>query len=137
MTKLQHFFSACTFDNVQNPLLQRRFDECPDISSLSGCALTGAPRTGKTSLLFQYAYSIVKNDPEANVMFVCSRQSPSPIFEQTSESLEPLKRIHMRYIETGISLRQFLANIHLLPVELLPSCICVDDLSQMLSMPQQ
>jgi hypothetical protein len=60
MTQIQRFFSSCTFDHDQNPLLQRRYDESPDISSLTGCALTGASRTGKTSLLFQYASKSVK-----------------------------------------------------------------------------
>jgi hypothetical protein len=42
----------------------------------------------------------------------------------------------MRYIDSGMLLRQYLSNIHLLPVEFLPSCICVDDLSLLLSMQQ-
>jgi hypothetical protein len=62
MTKLQHFFATCTLDTDSNPILQRRFDETPDIaiSNLSGCAITGAQRTGKSSLLFQYVlYNLI------------------------------------------------------------------------------
>jgi hypothetical protein len=57
----------------------------------------------------------------------------TPVFKPNTENTDELRRIHMRFIDSGMMLRQYLSNIHLLPTELLPTCICVDDLSIILS----
>ncbi|KAL0488611.1 hypothetical protein AKO1_015706 [Acrasis kona] len=133
MNKIQRFFSACTFDVEENPLIERRCEESHDYTNphQQGCALTGPERTGKISLLFQYAYSIVKESEDSKVVFICSRHAATPIFKQPDE-MEALKRVHMRYIDNGTLLRSYLSNIHLLPLDSLPTCICIDELSTIL-----
>jgi len=91
--------------------------------------ICGPSRSGKTSMLFQYAYSYAQEG--RNVVFICSKKkiqnalplpTPASTFSQTV-----LDKIHMKYIEDDKTLRNYMASIHLFPET--PELIVIDDLS--------
>eukprot|EP00026_Physarum_polycephalum_P010027 Phypoly_transcript_10171.p1 GENE.Phypoly_transcript_10171~~Phypoly_transcript_10171.p1 ORF type:complete len:222 (+),score=25.68 Phypoly_transcript_10171:121-786(+) len=91
--------------------------------------ICGPARSGKTSMLFAYAYSYAQEN--RSVTFICSKkkiQNTLPIFPTgVVPSPEILEKIHMKYIEDDKSLRNYFANIHMFPQ--VPELIVIDDMA--------
>jgi len=131
-------FSVSCLDPL-NPVLQKRLDTCPTLLTThaptfqqSGIVLLGVHGSGKTTLMFQQAFSIVRDDPDSKVMILLHRNSspPIPIFpEDDPEVSACLRRIEVKYIDTYNLLVAFLANLQLLGDDELPHYLFVDNLS--------
>eukprot|EP01027_Heterolobosea_sp_BB2_P010816 GEZU01015821.1.p1 GENE.GEZU01015821.1~~GEZU01015821.1.p1 ORF type:complete len:220 (-),score=9.30 GEZU01015821.1:260-919(-) len=94
---LQQFGSAAQINNI----ICDRAKSDLIYQSLHGCIVIGTPQCGKTSLLFQYAYSVARegltttnamssHDNDSNlVVFICSRHkihsNPPIILQQVQE----------------------------------------------------
>jgi hypothetical protein len=114
------------------------FDD--DVSNINGCVIVGPEHCARNSLLFQYAYNLVNenmdDDPHFSVVFICSKMIPTPLFQQVDDEerhLRILESIKMKYLDTSILFCKYLANLHLLPGELLPRFLFVSDFSTMFS----
>lgn len=137
--RVQHLFSASRLDTEENPILDKRLQNAPAHSTQFvppqqqfGIALLGVHGSGRTTLMFQYAYSLIRNDPTSSVMILLHRNAspPLPIFDEDDPQVTAcLKRIEVKYIDTYNLLVAFLANIQLLPDDSLPRFIFVDNLS--------
>ncbi|EFC37692.1 predicted protein [Naegleria gruberi] len=138
---IKNLFSYSTLDTDNNPILGKRLDESPIHYShfvpeqqQFGISLLGVRGSGRTTLMFQYAMGVLKNDPDTSstVMILLHRNSspPLPIFdEEDPQVLNMLKRIEVKYIDTYNLLVAFLANIQLLDDISLPRYLFVDNLS--------
>ncbi|KAG2383361.1 hypothetical protein C9374_004698 [Naegleria lovaniensis] len=137
--RVQHLFSVSRLDTEENPILEKRLQNAPAHSTQFvppqqqfGIALLGVHGSGRSTLMFQYAYSLIRNDPTSSVMILLHRNAspPLPIFDEDDPQVTScLKRIEVKYIDTYNLLVAFLANIQLLPDESLPRYIFVDNLS--------
>ncbi|XP_024023718.1 uncharacterized protein LOC21396334 isoform X2 [Morus notabilis] len=83
--------------------------------------LSGPPSSGKTSLLFQYAYNSATQTSfsHQNVLFICNRrnlESNPPFLSQ---------HIQMKYVEDDEGIKRYFAAFHL--HNTLPSTIIIDD----------
>ena len=101
--------------------------------------LLGPPRSGKTSLLMQFAFARARRG--LTTLFVChSReklwvQRPARPHgadgEDDAQSIAALKRIRIKYVKGGRDLRDLLVSFHLSSEEL-PHALIIDDLPAIL-----
>ncbi|XP_057451178.1 uncharacterized protein LOC130743081 isoform X2 [Lotus japonicus] len=93
--------------------------------------LSGPPSSGKTSLLFQYAFNVAAaaNSSNPNVLFICNRQrldSKPPFLSQGIDpSSDVFHRIQMKYVNDDEDIRKYFAAFHLL--DTLPAAVVIDD----------
>eukprot|EP01089_Gocevia_fonbrunei_P015377 TRINITY_DN4488_c0_g2_i1.p1 TRINITY_DN4488_c0_g2~~TRINITY_DN4488_c0_g2_i1.p1 ORF type:complete len:218 (+),score=18.12 TRINITY_DN4488_c0_g2_i1:34-687(+) len=120
--------------------------ECSQFFAGQECSYTTIPgqlylvlgneRSGKSSLLFQYAYNHVQKFKGSSVWFVCSRQkiqSQLPLFcEGVSPKQEHLRSIKMKYLEDAESMCYFLSSVHLMTD--VPDLLIIDDLSSFITL---
>lgn len=101
----------------------------PQLPQQEHSLLVGPPRSGKTSILFQYAHSVVEATLEAEVLFICNKEkmeSACPLMSLGLDtSSEALERIHMSYVSNGGELRMFCSSLQIL--NLAPRLLIVDD----------
>mmetsp|Transcript_29822 Transcript_29822/g.65173 ORF Transcript_29822/g.65173 Transcript_29822/m.65173 type:complete len:238 (+) Transcript_29822:351-1064(+) len=118
------------FCSVLSSRIQKQLREIPTVFDTRSCMLSGPPRSGKTSLLFQLAYNIAVEGKR--VLFICQRAkielNPPLLPEGVSPSSDACERIDMRYLRNDEELRLFMASFHLLPE--LPQAVIVDDFSE-------
>ncbi|KAJ7567592.1 hypothetical protein O6H91_02G154300 [Diphasiastrum complanatum] len=123
--ELQEFFSTSSLDH-HPPLLSS-----PSPSSCCHAMLSGPPRSGKSSLLFQFAYNKVLAEQSAAVIFICRRHSfeysPPYLAEGIDPASQVWERVHLKYVSDDEDLRNFFAAFHLQRV--LPRAVIVDDFS--------
>lgn len=119
--------------------LKELFDD-DDSSNINGCVIVGPEHCARNSLLFQYAYNLVNeninDDPHFSVVFICNKMMPTPLFQQVDDEerhLRILESIKMKYLDSSVLLCKYLANLHLLPDELLPRFLFVSDFSAIFS----
>eukprot|EP00882_Tetradesmus_deserticola_P007721 GHRQ01008131.1.p1 GENE.GHRQ01008131.1~~GHRQ01008131.1.p1 ORF type:complete len:244 (+),score=72.44 GHRQ01008131.1:727-1458(+) len=97
------------------------------------CLLFGPQRSGKTSLLFQYAFQLACSGQE--VVFICDRaqleQSPLLLPVGVSHQHAAFSKIHFKYVQDLHQLRTYGACIHLLQEP--PAAVIVDDLAHLLA----
>lgn len=159
---LHSFFDERSFHSKNKASLEHRWNQSklffetrnkgfdpgtPHHGALDGCVLIGPDTCGKITLLFQLAYNLVKQnieqDPFYNVVIICSRSIPAPSHlyqvnsENDDETNEELNRrilsaIHMKYVDNMFMLTQYLANLHLLPLEKLPRFLIVHNMSNLI-----
>ncbi|CAN6293309.1 unnamed protein product [Urochloa humidicola] len=90
--------------------------------------LSGPPRCGKTSLLFQFAVNRAAESGRG-VVFICSKgrmeNNPPFLSQGIDPSMSLLQRIQIKYAEDGDEIRKYFAAFHLL--DNFPAAVIVDD----------
>ncbi|GAA0156251.1 hypothetical protein LIER_13783 [Lithospermum erythrorhizon] len=78
--------------------------------------LSGPPSSGKTSLLFQFAFNSAL-ETNRKVVFICNRKkfetSPPFLSQGIDPSLEIFQRIQMKYVEDAEEIKSYFAAFHL------------------------
>lgn len=93
--------------------------------------LSGPPSSGKTSLLFQFAYNVASalHSSNPNVIFICNRQKLDSKPPFLSQAIDPsshiFHRIQMKYVNDDEDIRKYFAAFHL--YDTLPAAILIDD----------
>lgn len=100
------------------------------ITSLPPCTLlSGPPRSGKTSLLFQLAYNICSQSESSTVVFICKRQNverkPPVLSQDVDAGSEVFERVHMKYVDGDEDVRKYFAAFHL--HDTIPRAVIIDD----------
>lgn len=93
--------------------------------------LSGPPSSGKTSLLFQFAFNVASSaiHSNPNVVFICNqnRLDSKPPF--LSQGIDPssnvFQRIQMKYVNDDEDIRKYFAAFHL--YDTLPNAVVIDD----------
>lgn len=119
---------------VQQPSQQLAINALPHIQlTTPRCLLLGPQRSGKTSLLFQYAFQLACSGQE--VVFMCDRaqldQAPPLLPFGASQQHAAFSRIHFKYVSDLHQLRKYGACLHLLQQP--PAAIIVDDVAHLLA----
>ena len=114
-------------DSVGAPRGLKAADGCFTASSIG---VEGPPRSGRTTLLFQYALNIAELGHR--VVFFCEqgkllRQPPTPEQDIQGTSERVLHRIELKYTDTVDSIVASLARLQELPEASRPTVILVDD----------
>lgn len=91
--------------------------------------LSGPPRSGKTSLLFQFAYNASAHSESSTVVFICKRQNverkPPILSEDVDATSEVFERVHMKYVDGDDDVRKYFAAFHL--HDTIPRAVIIDD----------
>ncbi|XLS50019.1 hypothetical protein HN51_010696 [Arachis hypogaea] len=91
--------------------------------------LSGPPSSGKTSLIFQFAFNVALHSSNSNVIFICNRHrfdSKPPFLSQGIDpSSDVFHRIQMKYVNDDQDIRNFFAAFHLF--DTLPAALVIDD----------
>ncbi|XP_045823788.1 uncharacterized protein LOC123916382 [Trifolium pratense] len=98
--------------------------------------LSGPPTSGKTSLLFQFAFNVASsssslhsNSSYPTVVFICNRNrldSKPPFLSQGIDpSSNVFQRIQMKYMNDDEDIRKYFAAFHL--YDTLPDAVVIDD----------
>lgn len=94
--------------------------------------LTGPPSSGKTSLLFQFAFNSVVNSDDKSVVFICSRRKLGTKPPFLSQGIDPsshvFDRIQMKYVEDEEGINKFFAAFHM--HDTFPVLVIIDDLGE-------
>lgn len=98
--------------------------------------LSGPPSSGKTSLLFQFAFNYILNNnnnlggAEADVVFISSPQRLHSKPPFLSKGIDPsshfFDRIHIKYVEDEEGINKFFAAFHM--HDTFPGLVIIDDL---------
>ncbi|XP_071701245.1 uncharacterized protein [Rutidosis leptorrhynchoides] len=82
--------------------------------------LSGPPSSGKTSLLFQFAFNSVVNstdDDDKSVVFICNPRkldtNPPFLSKGIDSSSDVFNRIQMKYVEDEEGINKFFAAFHM------------------------
>ncbi|RDX79813.1 hypothetical protein CR513_39722, partial [Mucuna pruriens] len=90
--------------------------------------LSGPPSSGKTSLLFQFAFNVALHS-NPNVIFICNRHSldskPPFLSQGIDPSSDVFHRIQMKYVNDDEDIRNYFAAFHL--YDTLPAAVVIDD----------
>lgn len=90
--------------------------------------LSGPPSSGKTSLLFQFAYNSATED-NGTVIILCSSRrlhtNPPALSQGVDPSSEIFSRIQMKYVDDDEGINNYFAALHLHDV--FPASIIIDD----------
>uniref|UniRef100_A0A7N0UTK5 Uncharacterized protein n=1 Tax=Kalanchoe fedtschenkoi TaxID=63787 RepID=A0A7N0UTK5_KALFE len=93
------------------------------------CLLSGPPTSGKTSLLFQFAYNAALHHDDAFVVFICNqerlRNKPPHLSQSVDPTSDVFKRIQMKYVQDDQGIKSYFAAFHLL--DAFPAAVVVDD----------
>ncbi|XP_004505580.1 uncharacterized protein [Cicer arietinum] len=94
--------------------------------------LSGPPSSGKTSLLFQFAFNIAAHDSNStnpNVLFICNRHrldfKPPFLSQGIDPSSNVFHRIRIKYVNDEEDIRNYFAAFHL--HDKLPDAVVIDD----------
>ncbi|KMZ57108.1 hypothetical protein ZOSMA_89G00610 [Zostera marina] len=89
--------------------------------------LSGPPSSGKTSLLFQFAFNCALQNT-GDVVFICSKQrleaKPPFLSKGTDPDSEVFRRVHMKYIKDDEGIKKYFAAFHL--HDNIPSTVIID-----------
>ncbi|XP_054813631.1 uncharacterized protein LOC129314271 [Prosopis cineraria] len=110
-----------------------RSDPPEEIENLPNLLLlSGPPSSGKTSLLFQFAFHVAvsrTSSTTSNVFFICNRHkldSKPPFLSQGIDaSSDVFHRIQMKYVNDDEDINKYFAAFHLYDV--LPAAVIIDD----------
>lgn len=123
--KLEHFFGGSLEFATEGESRQPSFSGCHTL-------LCGPSRSGKTSLLFQYAYNCCAANARARVLFICKRKrldsAPLCLPKDADIRSEPYSRIFLRYLSTDVDIRKFCAGLPFL--DFVPHLIIIDDFNE-------
>ncbi|XP_024989177.1 uncharacterized protein LOC112523730 [Cynara cardunculus var. scolymus] len=104
----------------------------PSLPDDSMMLLSGPPSSGKTSLLFQFAFNTVVNSDDKSVVFICSRRKldtkPPFLSRGVDPSSHVFNRIQMKYVEDEEGINKFFAAFHMHDV--FPALVIIDDLGE-------
>ncbi|XP_047338011.1 uncharacterized protein LOC124941706 isoform X2 [Impatiens glandulifera] len=93
--------------------------------------LSGPPSSGKTSLLFQFAYNslLENNSTNAKVVFICSRRrmenNPPYLSQGIDPSSDLFQRVEIKYVEDDEGIKKYFSAFHL--HDKFPLSVVVDD----------
>ncbi|CAM8900184.1 unnamed protein product [Rhodiola kirilowii] len=99
--------------------------------------LSGPLTSGKTSLLFQFAYNaaLPADRDDAFVVFICNqarlRNKPPHLSQTVDPTSDVFKRIQMKYVEDDQGVKNYFAAFHLL--DKFPVAVIVDDFGDLFS----
>ncbi|KAJ8773532.1 hypothetical protein K2173_005778 [Erythroxylum novogranatense] len=89
--------------------------------------LSGPPSSGKTSLLFQFAYNAAAAG--GDVVFICNRDKleskPPFLSQEILPSSDTFTRIHMKYVDNEEGIKKYFAAFHL--HDTYPLAVVIDD----------
>ncbi|CAH1435682.1 unnamed protein product [Lactuca virosa] len=130
------FFRLTTANTSQSPvatMVERFFSiNVPDSPDNAMMLLTGPPSSGKTSLLFQFAFNSIVNTDDKSVVFICSRRKLSTKPPFLSQGIDPssdvFDRIQMKYVEDEEGINKFFAAFHM--HDTFPVLVIIDDLGE-------
>ncbi|KAK2434760.1 tRNA dimethylallyltransferase [Trifolium repens] len=123
------FFWRGSCSSKSNPL-----EQFQNNSNLLILLLSGPPSSGKTSLVFQFAFNVASsslhsNSSYPNVVFICNRNrldSKPPFLSQGIDpSSNVFQRIQMKYMNDDEDIRKYFAAFHL--YDTLPDAVVIDD----------
>ncbi|KAK2634796.1 hypothetical protein Ddye_029588 [Dipteronia dyeriana] len=90
--------------------------------------LSGPPSSGKTSLLFQFAFNCASSE-NVKVVFICKKRrlesKPPYISQGIDPSSDVFQRIQMKYVDDDEGIRKYFAAFHL--YDEFPIAVIVDD----------
>ncbi|XP_073140606.1 uncharacterized protein [Henckelia pumila] len=91
--------------------------------------VSGPPSSGKTSLLFQFAYNSAMEEDHGTVIILCNSRrlhtNPPLLSLGVDPSSEIFSRIQMKYVDDDQEMNNYFAALHLHDV--LPASIIIDD----------
>ncbi|XP_019454358.1 PREDICTED: uncharacterized protein LOC109355583 isoform X2 [Lupinus angustifolius] len=91
--------------------------------------LSGPPSSGKTSLLFHFAFNVATLHSHSTVIFICNRHtfhSKPPFLSQGMDpSSHIFHRIQMKYLNDDQDIRNYFSAFHL--YHTLPAAVLIDD----------
>ncbi|GBG64284.1 hypothetical protein CBR_g41204 [Chara braunii] len=122
------------FPSVSDSSVQQQSHDLPAYFNSRRALLVGPPRSGKTSLLFQFCYNCARESgSRSHVVFICQKKrienGPPLLSRGVDPSSEVFNRVHMRYLVDDKELRKYLACLHLLPNSQLPTALVIDNFS--------
>ncbi|RWR74454.1 hypothetical protein CKAN_00278300 [Cinnamomum micranthum f. kanehirae] len=93
--------------------------------------ISGPPSSGKTSLLFQFAFNSAL-ESSANVVFICNKRRLETKPPYLSQGIDPasdvFQQIQMKYLEDDEGIKKYFAAFHL--HETLPTAVIIDDFGE-------
>ncbi|KAF6169642.1 hypothetical protein GIB67_004034 [Kingdonia uniflora] len=93
--------------------------------------LSGPPNSGKTSIMFQFAYNSA-NSNNGYVVFICNKrrlESKPPYLSQGNDpSSDVYQRIQMKYVDDDEGIKRYFAAFHL--QKEFPVAVVVDDFGE-------
>ncbi|KAK3018167.1 hypothetical protein RJ639_003837 [Escallonia herrerae] len=91
--------------------------------------LSGPPSSGKTSLLFQFAFNAALDSSDDEVVFICNRRRLETKPPYLSQGIDPtsdvFQRIQMKYVDDDEGISKYFAAFHL--HDKFPVRVIVDD----------
>lgn len=87
--------------------------------------VSGPPSSGKTSLLFQFAYNSAMEDNRTVIILRRLHNNPPVLSQGVDPSSEIFSRIQIKYLDDDEGINNYFAALHLLDV--LPASIIIDD----------
>ncbi|MFS8007138.1 putative P-loop containing nucleoside triphosphate hydrolase [Helianthus anomalus] len=91
--------------------------------------LSGPPSSGKTSLLFQFAFNFLVNDADTSAVFICSRRTKPPFLSKgVDPSSNVFDRIQIKYVEDEEGINKFFAAFHM--HDKFPVLVIIDDFGE-------
>lgn len=116
--------------------VRRRLEALPAFAPAAHCLLSGPERSGKTSLLFQAAFSAARQGKR--VLLLCRRkkleQTPPLMPDGIAISDPSWQHVHIKYLDSGLELLRYVSLIHALPGGP-PDLLLVDDLHTLAELP--
>ncbi|KAI3796869.1 hypothetical protein L1987_39555 [Smallanthus sonchifolius] len=101
----------------------------PNTHDDSMILLSGPPSSGKTSLLFQFAFNSVASNEDKSVVFICSRRKLDSKPPFLSKGIDPshtvFDRIQIKYVEDEEGINKFFAAFHM--HDTFPVLVIIDD----------
>ncbi|KZV44075.1 hypothetical protein F511_10746 [Dorcoceras hygrometricum] len=90
--------------------------------------VSGPPSSGKSSLLFQFAYNSALKEDNSTVIILCNSRvtfNPPLLSQGVDPSSEIFSRIRIKYVDDDQGINNYFAALHLHDV--LPASIIIDD----------
>ncbi|KAK6936956.1 hypothetical protein RJ641_033986 [Dillenia turbinata] len=93
--------------------------------------LSGPPSSGKTSLLFQFAFNsaVGSNTRNHNVVFICNQRrletKPPYLSQGIDHTSNVFQRIEMKYVDDDEEIKKYFAAFHM--YETFPAAVVIDD----------
>ncbi|XP_071700596.1 uncharacterized protein [Rutidosis leptorrhynchoides] len=107
----------------------------PNLLNNTIMLLSGPPSSGKTSLLFQFAFNSVVNstdDDDKSVVFICNPRkldtNPPFLSKGIDSSSDVFNRIQMKYVEDEEGINKFFAAFHM--HDRFPVLVIIDDFGE-------
>lgn len=112
---VERFFSVPQMDHHQQPQI---------------LLLSGPPSSGKSSLLFQFAYNSAVSTTTSSVVFLCNRRkleaNPPFLSQGIDPSSQVFQRIQIKYVDDDEGIKNYFAAFHL-QHPTFPLSVIIDD----------